>query len=93
MTTAKPNSHSFALSPQNAAALLDISIDTLDRLRHDPESGWIQGVHWNKLPRGGIRYNAELLKDWFANVHDLTTHQRAIEAWRASLLSSKRKRG
>jgi hypothetical protein len=88
----EPVNQAFALNATKAAALLDLSVDSLDRLRSDPESGWIQGVHWNKLPRCGLRYNAELLKDWFANAHDLAVHQRAVEAWRASLLSSKRKR-
>jgi hypothetical protein len=82
----------FVLNPQRAAALLDISIDTLERLRTDSETGWIQGVHWFKIPRGGYRYNKEMLEDWVANLHDPETHQRAIEHFRASLLSSRGRR-
>lgn len=82
----------LAISAERAAALLDVSADTLDRLKSDPEVGWIQGVHWQKLPRGGIRYNLALLTDWYSNAHDPAAHLRAIEAWRASLLSNRRRR-
>lgn len=82
----------FALNSDRAAALLDISTDTLDRYRNDPETGWIQGVHWFYLPRGGYRYNKELLEDWVANLHDPESHQRAIENFRASLPSNKGRR-
>lgn len=83
----------FALNRANAAALLDVSVDTLDRYRLDPAIGWIQGVHWFKLPGGEYRYNKEMLEDWLANLHEPDSHLKAIENFRASLLSSqKRKR-
>jgi hypothetical protein len=82
----------FILNAQKTADLLDISPDTLERYRKNKEVGWIQGVHWNRLPGGDYRYNAELLRDWFANLHDPEAHQHAIENFRASLPSRKRRR-
>ncbi|NEQ26707.1 MAG: hypothetical protein F6K28_48305 [Microcoleus sp. SIO2G3] len=92
MTPPVAPSPPFLLTPQQAAELLAVSTDTIDRLRSDPEVGWVRGVHWNLLPRGGYRYNAELLKDWWANAHDPEAHQRAIENFQASLLSNKKRR-
>nr|WP_290226367.1 hypothetical protein [Trichocoleus desertorum] len=92
MPKAKSLEPLFVLNPQRAAALLDISTDTLDRYRIDSQIGWIQGVHWFQLPRGGYRYNKEMLEDWLANLHDPETHQRAVEHFRASLLSSRGRR-
>jgi hypothetical protein len=82
----------FALNPKRAAELLDISVDTLDRYRADVKIGWIQGVHWFQLPKGGYRYNRELLEDWLANLHDPDEHQKAVLNFRNSLLSSQRRR-
>lgn len=82
----------FSLTKQEAAEFLGCSIDALDNLRGDAEVGWIQGLHWQKLPRIGIRYNAELLRDWFVNAHDSAAHQRAIANFQASLLSNQKRR-
>lgn len=82
----------FSLTASEAAEFLGCSADALDNLRSDPESGWIQGLHWQKLPRIGVRYNAELLRDWFANAHDPSAHQRAIANFQASLLSNQKRR-
>ena len=81
----------FILNAQKASELLDISPDTLERYRKDAKIGWVQGVHWNKLPGGDYRYNADLLRDWFANLHNPEAHQRAIANFQASLLSNRRR--
>lgn len=82
----------FSLTANEAAEFLGCSADSLERLREDSESGWIQGIHWQKLPRIGVRYNAKLLEDWFANAHDKAAHQRAIENFQAGLLSNQKRR-
>lgn len=87
-----PTGDRFALNPKRAAELLDISVDTLDRYRTDAKVGWIQGVHWFQLPKGGYRHNRELLEGWLANLHDLAEHQKAVLNFRNSLLSSQRRR-
>lgn len=70
------------------AALLCIHWKTLAQYRKDKNIGWIEGVHYSKLPSGEYRYNDLLLKDWLANQHDPIAHQRAIELYRASLPSN-----
>jgi hypothetical protein len=78
------------LTEQELAERLSLSVDTLQRYRKDKVL--LQGIHWQKLRGGEIRYNETLLIDWWANLHDPEAHQRAIENWQQQLLSNKRKR-
>lgn len=73
------------LDKHQAAALLGVSIYTVARYR---KQYWTEGIHYTCLEPQTIRYNRELLEDWQANRSDPAAHQRAIEAYRASLLSS-----
>lgn len=73
------------LDKHQAAALLGISTYTLRRYR---QRYWTEGIHYTCLEPQTIRYNRELLEDWQANRSDLAAHQRAIETYRASLLSN-----
>lgn len=72
--------------------LTGLSGETLKRYRRT--GTWIEGIHWIKLNNRLICYNWPLIKDWFQNSHDPAAHQRAIEAYQASLLSNQpRQRG
>lgn len=82
----------FVLNSKNAALLLDMSMDTLERYRSNSEIGWIQGIHWYQLPGGEYRYNRDLLIDWLANCHDPDAHSRAVQNFQDSLLSNRRKK-
>lgn len=73
------------LDKHEAARLLGVSTQTLARYR---KQHWSEGIHYTCLGPQTIRYNRELLQDWQANRSDPATHQRAIEAYRATLLSS-----
>jgi predicted site-specific integrase-resolvase len=78
------------LTEQELAERLRLSVDTLQRYRRD---GVLQrGVHWQKLRGGEVRYNEELINDWWANLHDPDAHQRAIEVWQSQLLSNRKKK-
>ncbi|MFM7447988.1 MAG: hypothetical protein ACKO24_05255 [Leptolyngbyaceae cyanobacterium] len=74
---------------QQASKTLDLSGETLKRYRL--EGKWIEGIHWVRLNSRCVRYNLELIQDWFHNQHDPTAHFRAIEAYQETLLSNQRK--
>lgn len=77
------------VSKQEATQSLRLSGTTLRRYR--VQGLLIEGVHWVRVNSRCIRYNLELIKDWLHNRHDPAAHQRAIEIYRASLLSNQRK--
>ncbi len=68
-----------------AAAILAISPETLKKYRLQPNSTLIEGVHYFVWNARVIRYNAELLADWGMNRANPGAHQKAIEAFLASL--------
>ncbi|MGG6295239.1 helix-turn-helix domain-containing protein [Leptolyngbya sp. AN02str] len=73
---------------RDAARILQISPRTLERRL--PEL--VKDVHyWEE--GGKLVFDLELIRDWQRNRNNPAAHQRAIEAKRAKLLSSKRKRG
>ncbi len=79
------------LNKHAAAKLLGISTHTLKTYR---KKHWIVGIHFQYLNSRTIRYHEGLLRDWFANVSYPQVHQKAIEAYLASLLSNQpKKRG
>lgn len=84
----KPHDEPF-LTEEEASGLLRVSRRTLQRYRK--QGLLIDGLHWQRLPGGDIRYCRPLLVDWVANRKDPTAHQAAIERWRRSLLSSRSK--
>lgn len=51
----------------------------------------IEGIHWVRINSRCIRYNLDLIQDWFQNRHDPNAHQRAIEVYQANLLSNQKK--
>ncbi len=53
---------------QQASKTLDLSGETLKRYRL--EGKWIEGIHWVRLNSRCVRYNLELIQDWFHNQHD-----------------------
>lgn len=71
---------------QDAAALLGISIKSLDRLM--PQ--FIEGSHyWRQGKR--LIFDLVLLRDWQRNKDNPHLHQRAIEQRRRELLSQKKR--
>jgi tRNA(His) 5'-end guanylyltransferase len=77
------------LDKWQAAKRFRISTDTMKRYRR---SGiWIENIHWVKYNSRCIRYNSDLIEDWIHNRADPHAHQRAIEVYRANLLSNQRK--
>ncbi|MBD2060601.1 hypothetical protein H6F88_32165 [Oculatella sp. FACHB-28] len=74
---------------QKASATLSLSGETLKRYRLQGE--WIEGIHWVRINSRCVRYNLELIQDWFHNRHDPKAHMRAIEVYQSSLLSNQKK--
>lgn len=79
------------LTEEQAGELLQVSDRTLQRYRKD--NTHLLGVHYQKLPGGGIRYIQPVLEDWMVNLHDPEAHQRAIEEFRKNLLSNRKRKG
>lgn len=78
------------LTERQASAKLKIGQRTLQRYRKNEVL--LEGIHWQRLPSGEIRYIDLLLLDWAANLHDPDAHLQAIENFRSQLPSRKQKR-
>jgi hypothetical protein len=76
------------LTEQETADKCRLSVDTLQRYRSNKVL--IQGIHWQRLPGGNIRYHEGAMFEWYATLHDERASQRAIEAWQQQLLSNKK---
>lgn len=74
---------------QQASKSLDLSGETLKKYRLEGE--WIEGIHWVRINSRCVRYNLELIQDWFHNRHDPAAHLRAIENYQESLLSNQKR--
>ncbi len=77
------------LNKHRAAQLLDISVHTLKSYR---KLHWLEGIHFQYLNTRTIRYNSLLITDWMANISSPEAHQRAIQAYLASLPSNQNQR-
>ncbi|NET36315.1 MAG: hypothetical protein F6K19_30535 [Cyanothece sp. SIO1E1] len=77
------------INKHKAAKILKVHPNSLARYRRRGQL--IEGIHYTRMPQQ-VLYNKPLLEDWVANRHDPPAHQRAIEIYRASLLSNKSKR-
>ncbi len=78
------------LTTDECCELLRCERDKLKSLRQE----WISGVHYTKLAKGPtapVRYIKEMILDWTLNQDDPDAHQRAIELFRRSLPSGKRR--
>jgi hypothetical protein len=75
------------ISKQEVFNLLHVRERTLARYR---ELYWHLGIHYVQ-PVQKILYNRELIEDWMVNRHDLPAHQRAIDAYLASLPSNQKR--
>lgn len=80
------------VNKHEAAAILGISPETLKKYRLAEDSTLVEGVHYHTWNSRVIRYNAILIADWGLNRNDPQAHQRAIEAYQASLLCNQPKR-
>jgi len=78
------------LTEDQAAALLSMGTRTLQRYRQ--QKVLLQGIHWQKMPGGDVRYIQPMLEDWAVNLHDPDAHQRSIEIWRSQMLSNRKKK-
>lgn len=76
------------ISKQEACNLLKVSERTLARYR---ALYWYVGIHFFQ-PVQHTTYNKELIEDWLVNRHDQPAHQRAIDAYLATLPSNQPKR-
>ncbi|MBE9011158.1 hypothetical protein IQ250_13160 [Pseudanabaenaceae cyanobacterium LEGE 13415] len=74
---------------QQATKTLSLSGETLKKYRLQGE--WIEGIHWVRINSRCVRYNLELIQDWFHNRHDPAAHWRAIEVYQSTLLSNQKK--
>ncbi len=79
------------VNKQKATEALGLSSETLKHYRLGGE--WIEGIHWVRINSRCVRYNLELIQDWFHNRHDPAAHLRAIEFYQANLLSNQKKTG
>lgn len=79
------------LTEEQAAEILQVSDRTLQRYR---QNGTHQkGIHYQKMPGGGIRYINVMLQDWMMNLDDPEAHQQAIEEFRKQSAGNRRRRG
>ena len=79
------------VSKQQASKCLDLSSETLKKYRL--QGDWIEGIHWVRINSCCVRYNLELIQDWFHNRHDPKAHWRAIDVYQSSLLSNQKRIG
>lgn len=79
---------SLWLDKHAAAALIGISSETIRIYR---KRYWEDGHQYQRYNSRTIRYHRELILDWAANRSSPECHQRAIEAYLASLPSNKPK--
>lgn len=77
------------VTKQQASSVLNLSFSTLKKYRLD--GTWIEGTHWVKVNSRCIRYNLELIQDWFHNCHDPIAHHRAIDLYHAGLVSNQKR--
>lgn len=76
------------VTKRQASECLNLSTATLKKYR--TQGLWIEGIHWVRINSRCVRYNLELLKDWVQNRNNPVAHQRAIDAYQASLLSNQK---
>lgn len=79
------------VNKRQASQQLNLSGETLKRYRL--QGDWIEGIHWVRLNSRCVRYNLDLIQDWFHNRQNPNAHMRAIEMYQATLLSNQRKVG
>ncbi|ELR97396.1 hypothetical protein [Gloeocapsa sp. PCC 73106] len=76
------------VTKRDAQELTGFSCETLKKWRLTGKL--TEGIHWIRVGNSErvVRYNALLLIDFLQNYHDLSAHQRAIDAYLASLPSN-----
>lgn len=82
----------FLVDKWEAGRMLGLSPETLKKYRI--RGYLIEGIHFYQWNQRLIRYNITLLKDWAVHRNDPAAHNRAIEAFFASLACNQpKKRG
>jgi hypothetical protein len=69
------------VSPEVAASLTGYSKTYLRNLRLDPDSGLIQGIHWERLNSRVVKYRSPLLEHWAENRNKPLKLSQAIEEY------------
>lgn len=83
-------SHFQFVKKRELSKLTGLSGDTLKKYRL---SGLlIEDIHWIRVNSKLVLYNVPLIMDWLQNISDPQAHRRAIEAYQATLLSSREKK-
>ena len=85
-TQVPASEHFHFVKKREICRLTGLSGDTLKKYRLSGRLS--ENIHWIRLNPKVVLYNAPLVMDWLQNIHDPTTHFRAIEAYHASLASS-----
>lgn len=89
----QPYSHNHFqfVKRREISRLTGLSGDTLKKYRL---SGLlIKDIHWVRINSRLVLYNVPLIMDWLQNINNPKEHCKAIEAYLAMLLSSKKTRG
>jgi hypothetical protein len=98
MTTPKPSSQHTAIAQElsrfvkkrELSRITGLSGDTLKRYRG---LGFLcEDIHWIRINSKLVLYNLPLVLDWLQNIHDPSTHQKAIESYLMGLPSHQKKR-
>jgi hypothetical protein len=84
------HSHFQFVKKRQISELTGLSSDTLKKYRLSRLL--IEDIHWVRVNAKLVLYNVPLIMDWLQNISDPQAHRRAIEAYQATLLSSKGKR-
>jgi hypothetical protein len=82
------------INKHDAAEILGISPETLKKYRLQEGSTLIEGIHYYVWNSRVIKYNALLLADWGLHRNNPEAHQKAVEAYLATLpCNQPKKRG
>jgi len=80
----------FATSAETAQ-IFSISRSTLKKWRlglNQTPACLQEGIHWIRLDGGDVRFNVSLMEDFYSNKSNPGAHEKAIENYLRSLLSS-----
>ena len=73
-------------TPNELSTLTGLSLRCLKQYRAN--GLLVEGIHWQRINARVVLFNLPLVMDWIANRSNPMAHQRAIDAYLASLLST-----
>lgn len=80
------------VSKHQLSKAIGLSPETFKKYRLS-DALWIEGIHWQRVNSRCVLYNLPLILDWVANRGCPASHQKAIDAYLASLPCNQSKRG